>query len=232
MRCARRSADRGARHRLMLYAFTAAAMLIAPAVDAFTPTLSDQDIETARRSGATQADSRTHGYTVEDYVLYDAKQPLSEPPRKQEVEAVVLGTPFERLRYASYLASIQGRPMTAAQAQEAARKLEGTLHIVVFAHSPAATNADRSFLQRYREVVLQLEDGRSVRPQTHDIFGPAQDFFSVQGSGRERRWLGTLTWGFPLAPSAQETAQSKARLSFVDSSGTPYSFTVELGRYK
>jgi hypothetical protein len=216
----------------MLAAWLAAA---AHAAQAFTPRLSDTDIEEARRSGAQQADSRTHGYDVQDHVLYDVQQPISQPPRKEEVEAVIAGTPYERLRYASYLASIQGEPMTALQAQAEARKLDGTLHLVVFAHSPSARPADKDFLQRYQDVVLRLDGGTEVRPDASSIFGPAQDFFSVQGSGRERRWLGTLTWRFPLAAIGNDSRQLEGlqgTLTFKDSSGNAYDIPVDLGRYR
>jgi hypothetical protein len=200
---------------------------------AFTPRLSAQDIEEARRSGAQQADSRTHGYVVEDYVLYDVQQPLGAPPGAKEVEAVVLGTPFERLRYASYLASIQGEPLTDAGARRQARELDDTLHVVVFAHSPGASEVDRGFLQRYRDVRLEIDGGQAIEPRASTVFGPAQDFFSVQGSGRERRWLGTLTWEFALDQSTGQGAErSRGRLSFVDSSGHRYEVPFDLGKYR
>jgi hypothetical protein len=166
------------------------------AAPAFTPVLAPGDFNEARTAGAQQADSKTHGYVVKDYVLYDTRQPLTIPPGAGEVEAVIVGTPFERLRYASYLASLQGKPMTPQQSAALARELDESVHFVVFAHSPGVTEADRSFLERYTQVVFTLDTGESLAPLDSRVFGPARDFYIVPGSGRERRWLGTVTWKF------------------------------------
>ncbi len=214
----------------------AVALCCVPAVAVgFTPTLSPQDIEAARIAGAEAADSKTHGYAVQDYLLYDVQQPLTIAPGEGEVEAVVVGTPFERLRYASYLASLQGTPMTASQAAETARKLNGTVHVIVFAHSPGVTERDRNFLSEFGAAQLTLEDKQPIRADDAQLFGPARDFYIVPGSGRERRWLGTVTWRFPLQPLIQQNVpipSATGQLSFTDSTGRPYRFEVDLAKFR
>jgi hypothetical protein len=201
----------------------------------FTPVLGQGDVDQARAAGAEQAGSKTHGYVVKDYVLYDTGQQLTIPPGAGEVEAVVVGTPFERLRYASYLASLQGKPMTAEQAVENARKLDATLHFVVFAHSPGVTEKDRGFLDRYTKAVFTLDTGEALTASDSRVFGPARDFYIVPGSGRERRWLGTLTWTFSLRPvmdKGGDVSAATGSLTFTDSSGKTYDIAVDLGKYR
>jgi hypothetical protein len=212
----------------------AANLLLAPVAFAFTLDLSAADIEEARTSGQTQAANTNHGYKVNDYVLYDVPDPLRIAAGQGEVDAVVVGTPFERLRYQSYLTSMQGIDMTAQDATKTAQDLGGTLHVVVFAHSAGTSREEKDFLQQFSGTKLTLTDGRMIMPEANDIFGPARDFYMAEKASGFY-WLGYRSYRFRLASLAGEgvdVAQLKGTVSFADSTGRAYSFPIDLGKYR
>ena len=208
------------------------ALLLGVAV-AFTPVLTQQDVQAAVGSGEKML-SPKHGYIVKDYVLFDVPDPLVITPDEGEVEAVVVGTPFERLQYASYLSHYQGPSLTTAKARQKARTLNNTVHFVAFAHAPSGDEKDRDFLSKFAPATLTT-GGDTLSAANVDTFGPAKDFYTVQGKRTEFLWLGYVDYTFDLAPLATQgvdISTLEGTLKFTDSSGRAYSFEVDLSRYR
>ena len=208
-------------------------VLLLGLITAFTPELSQKDIRAAVDSGNKMI-SPKHGYIVKDYVLFDVPDPLVITPDEGEVEAVIVGTPFERLQYSSYLTRYQGSDLTQAKAQQQARMLSNTVHFVAFAHAPSGEEKDRNFLAKFSKATLTT-GGDTLSAASVDTFGPAKDFYTVQGKQTEFLWLGYVDYTFNLAPLAAQgvnLSQLQGTLKFSDSSGKAYSFKVDLSNYR
>jgi len=53
-----------------------------------------------------------HGYRAQHYILYAERNTLHIRKGIGPVEAILVGTPYERLRFASYLAAFQGQAVS------------------------------------------------------------------------------------------------------------------------
>ena len=203
------------------------------AIVAFTPELSQEDVQAAVDSGNAMI-SPEHGYTVKDYVLFDVPDPLVITPDEGEVEAVVVGTPFERLQYASYLSHYQGPALTPEEAQQKADDLNNTVHFIAFAHAPSGEEKYRDFLSAFGPATLTTAD-TTLSATDVTTFGPAKDAYTIQGKQTEFLWLGYVDYTFDLAPLAAQGVDISAlqgTLAFSDSSGRKYSFEVDLSKYR
>jgi hypothetical protein len=74
---------------------------------AFTPALAQR----AAREGAAMADARA-SYAVAPWVIYQSKNPLRATHGRAGVDAIVIETPYERVRYYGYLHRLQGDAIT------------------------------------------------------------------------------------------------------------------------
>ena len=200
---------------------------------AFDPHLPPSEVRRAVAAGERMA-TPSSGYKLQNWVLFDVKDPFTIGPNQGTVEAVVVGTPFERLRYASYLAAFQGTPLKPEEAQQQAADLDNTVSFIVFAHAPGTGDQYRSFLQGFRGASLNLEGagGQKLKLVHTEITGPAQDFYNVPGKAAEFRYLGNVAFKFGLGQVGRKGALAKATFSFTDSTGQNYRFPVELGRYR
>lgn len=193
---------------------------------AFTPVLNRTQIAAAVHSGALLF-RQGRGYQAPRHVLFAEQNTLHIRKGEGPVEAILVGTPYERLKYASYLAAFQGRSMGLRSAQTIARQNANVLQFVVFAHGNGPR--DRDFLRRISSG--RLEFGRYVlRPsRTPEIFGPALDYYQIDGVGRQFRWLGSVTFRFDL--SRLPPNGTSGIFSFTDSQGSMRSYRVDLARY-
>ena len=201
---------------------------------AFDPQLSPAEVQRAVQAGAQMA-TPASGYKLQAWVLFEVKDPFIIHPQQGLVEAVITGTPFERLRYASYLAAFQGQTLKPAAAQKLAAQLDNTVTFIVFAHAPGGGDQYRDFLKGFRAASLSVNgSGETLKPVHTEIVGPAQDFYNVPGKAAEFRWLGNVAFRFDLKPlTSKNIALSKlgATFSFTDSAGQHYHFPVKLGNY-
>ncbi len=193
--------------------------------------LGPEAIQEAADAGAAEV-SRQHGYRAGAYVLWDDDDPLTIEPGEGQVEAVLVGTPFERLRYRSYLQNYQGKPFGPQDARQAAQGLENTVTFVVFAHSQGATQEDRDFLQQFSDVTLEIEGGPTLTPAEIDTFGPSQDFYTVAGKAAEFRYLGSLSLRFDLSGVEGDVSAAQGTFSFTTPAGEARSFEVDFSRYR
>lgn len=201
---------------------------------AFTPQLSQADIQEAVQAGTEMA-SRERGYHLQDWVLYGVEDPFLILPEQGEVEAVIVATPFELLRYQSFLHAFQGKAFTPEQAQELAAELEDTISFQVFVHAPAPGDEYRDFLSAFTMAAFTVAGDESLAPLSIETFGPAQDFYNLPDAAVQIRYLGYVTFRFDLG-SLEESAGNFGNLTgtftLTDSSGQDYSFEVDLSEYR
>ena len=214
---------------------------------AVQPTLTPQEVQRAIAEG-TAMNTPSNGYILKDYLLKEYNSGVSLTPGAGEVDAITVATPYERLRYSSYLEALQQRPMTVAKAQPILRQYRNKVTFVVFTHSPYTVDAEneqflqaygntsikdasgktrqRSYLDQYKTATLEL-GGKSYTARP-GVEGPYTDIFSIQGSRPESRYLGLINYGFDLsrlAASGKITGRGGAALQ-----GQPGQNPVHPGR--
>ena len=150
-------------------------------------------------------------YSVRPWLLYQSRDPLSAVHGRAGIDAVVVATPYERVRYHAYLDALQDIRVTPAMVEAMRRKARNSVGFLVYAHS--RTSLDRTFLAAFRPA-----------PATH--FGPALDFYDV-GSFREQRWVGSVTYRFPVRNCSEQGV-----LHFTDGEDARYRFAYDLSRYR
>lgn len=183
-----------------------------------TPSLARQ----AAREGVALASS-AGGYKVAPWVIYQSKDPLSAVHGKAGIDAIILETPYERVRYYAYLHRLQGDTVTGALVKRLYLRARNRLGFVVYAHSRSDT--DRTFLNGFGDPLLD-ESGTVERPLARSIFGPSSDFYDV-GSFREQRWVGSLTVRFGLPHCA-----GNERFTISGPYGLRYAVPFDLLRYR
>ena len=156
--------------------------------------------------------ARAHAaYGVKPWVLYQSKDPLSAVHGKAGVDAVIVETPYERVRYDAFLQALQGLPVRPNDVARWRRHAQNEFGFLVYAHSRSET--DRRFLQRFVPA-----------PSVH--FGPSLDFYDV-GTFREQRWTGSLTYRFPA-----RACDARGTFAFAGPYGKRYRFAYDLGAYR
>lgn len=197
----------------------------------FTGSLSRAQITAAVRSGVTLV-RQGRGYQAPGYLLFAERNTLGIRNGDSPVEAILVGTPYERLRYASYLAAFQGQSIGRLWADGLAHRNENVLQFIVFTHSN--TSRDRNFLERISKGRLQLGRYVLTPSKAPEIFGPALDYYQVDGSGRQFRWLGSVTFRFDLSRLQGDRGLEDASgtFSFTDSGGTTRRYHVDLAHYR
>ena len=218
---------------------------------AVQPTLSGQQVQRAIQEG-TRMNTPSTGYMLGNYLLKEYNSGVSLTPGASEVDAVAVATPFERLRYYSYLEALQERTMTLPRARNILGQYQNKVGFVIFAHSPYTVDAEtelfkqaygsssinengkvrqRSFLDQYGPATLIIAGKTyTARPV---VDGPYTDIFSIQGSRPESHYLGLVNYSFDLSPLIKDGKISgKGILRFKDSTGkTEYRLDVDLGKY-
>jgi len=221
---------KGARAILALTCAIAAAL---PAgAPAFTPALSQRQIRGAISAGRTLF-QEGRGYQAPQHVLFARQNTLHIQRGQGPIEAILVGTPYERLKFASYLSAFEGRPMSLSHALSIVRQDRDVLQFIVFAHSNGAQ--DRNFLTRISQGKLQLAGHNIAASNPPARFGPALDFYDVDGAGRQFRWLGSVTFRFNLSQFSQQRSNlesSSGTFSFVDSQSTTRRYHIDLKRYQ
>ena len=121
--------------RTLLGLLGLAALTLGSTVQAVTLTLSPAVVTEALKAGEDMS-IKEGGYILGSYLLKAYNQDVILRPNSPEIDGIVLGTPFERLRYESYLARLEGKPLTTAQASAFAQNLNGKITVRVYSHSP------------------------------------------------------------------------------------------------
>ncbi|HZZ64331.1 MAG TPA: hypothetical protein VFE17_02440 [Candidatus Baltobacteraceae bacterium] len=166
-----------------------------------------------------------HGaYAVAPWVLYQSADPLRAAHGQAGVDAVIVETPFERVRYEAFLDAIQGLTVTPGMVSSMARQARSSIGFLVYAHS--RTDEDHNFLQGFSPGVLILSTGARVPDDQIVRFGPSSDFYDV-GTFREQRWVGSITYRFPL-----RSCDERGRFDFSDPYGHRYDLPFDLSRFR
>jgi hypothetical protein len=217
--------------RSMIAATIASLLVITSApVAALEPALTAAEQQSAIRDGRAIAFAH-QGYPVSTYTVFEVPDALAITPGGGYIDAVVVATPFERARYASYLAYFQQSSPSSDEIARASRADE--VDFLIFAHSSA--NMDRGFLSGFRAAAIS--SGRSVQltPVSHSTFGPTIDFYNVAGRGRQPRLVGFDTFRFdlrPLVARGVDVSRLRGTFAITDPYGRAYSLAFDLSKMR
>jgi hypothetical protein len=162
---------------------------------------------------------------VRPWVLWDARDPLRAVHGQADLDAVIVETPYERVRYEAYLNSLEALPLTIDAWRRAAA---GKFGFILYAHSKTGNDDEKRFLAKFSNASVVLSDGTRENAIERSIFGPSLDFYTV-ATFREERYTGSLTYRFRDPPS---TCKPKGTLTFTDAHGRRYRFAFDLARYR
>ncbi len=217
----------------------AGALAVSGVTLAFSPTLSSSQIQAAVKAGHTMV-SPKHGYSWKDHLVkqFDNGIDLTSAQATAEVDAVVVATPYERVRYNSYLDTYQGSPLSQKAASKLASTYANTVQFIVFAHSPTGAVKHQGFLGKFGTAELDVNGGPKLKPSKTSHSSTSRDFYDI-GTGNDTSakylWLGYVTYTFDLKPlESQGTHISslKGTLTFTNSQGKTFSVPVDLSKYE
>jgi hypothetical protein len=199
------------------------AALLGAALCAFPPA----DANRAAREGASLAAAR-RPYGVRPWLLYESRDPLRAVHAQADLDAVIVETPYERVRYEAYMQRLQALPVTPVQIERWRRAASGRFGIIVYAHSRTGADGEQRFLAAFSPATFTLTGGTRLAPDERIVFGPSPDFYNV-GTFREQRWTGSLTYRFHDPPA---TCKPKGTLQFADGYRRTYRFPLDLSKYR
>lgn len=176
--------------------------------------------QAAVRDGSAMA-RRRGMYDVHSWVIFQTADPLRATHGHAGVDAVIVETPFERVRYQAFLYTLQGTHVTPSQTQMFRKDALGRLGFLVYAHSK--TEQDRGFLHQFRPATLTAGSLRLQAP-AGETFGPSSDFYDV-GTFREERWVGSFSYRFAVA-----NCIDNGTLDFSDGYGGRYHVRFDLSK--
>jgi hypothetical protein len=209
---------------LLGFAFAFAA-LPAPAVEL---TLEPNEIAAAVGEGGAMA-ARGTGYAIGTYLLFGVDDALHIADDDQTIEAVIVATPYERLRFHAYLLAHEGRPAPGSGDQFVAGDRD-VLEIVVYAHSRGV--GDREFMQHFGAGTLASAETTREAAQVTST-DPVIDSYYLSSGAVVKRWLGQVTYRFNLRDDpALAAATTPATFSFLDDRGAAHRYTLNLAGYR
>lgn len=201
----------------------AAVLLIPPVAGAIELTPSAARVAAATADGAAM-ERGGDGYTIAPYLLFGVSDALHISDDDAIVEAVTLGTPYERLRFAAYLRSHQGLPFDAHDADEEAAADDGRVALIVSVHS--RTERDRDFMMHFGSGVLEGPDGTTLAATNVRVSAPVIDAYYRPDGAVLHRWLGQVTYVFDLRTNGPwATASAPLAFAFTDDRGKPHRYT-------
>ncbi|AWN23303.1 hypothetical protein DKM44_08725 [Deinococcus irradiatisoli] len=191
------------------------------------------DLSAAERQNALSAGqalaAKHQGYPVADYLIYDVHDALQLHPDQGSVEAVQVATPWERARWAGYLLSVQGKPVSEQAAQVIDDLKSGQVDFIVFAHSSGEGKDYQNFLKTFSAAHLNL-GSRDLTPVNTAYSGAAVDNYRDLNGNVTFLWSGNVTYRFDL--SQMPSTPQSGTLSFTDASGKKWNLKVDLSQYK
>ena len=218
---------------------TGSALALSPVL---TPALTEQAV----KEGDTMS-RETGVYTWGPYLLKTFTEDIRLTAESPEVDGIALGTPYERVRYESFLQTFQDRPLTPAQSTQLAKKWDNKISFLLYTHSPGPVSAEEelwqqaytrgnatetkgrehSYLDLYQSATLTV--GGKTLTAKPEIDGPYGDQFTLPAGTPEFRYLGVVHYTFDLSglPST-----GTVRLNFKDSSGKAYTQQADLSQLR
>lgn len=222
-----------------------ASVLSAP-VSALAPVLSQQQALQATREGDLMF-HQNGAYVWGSYLLKTYTEDIKLRVDSPEIDGIAIGTPYERLRYESFLASFQDEALTPVQTTALARSLQNKVTFLLYTHSPRGVgeeeeqwqqayhlgkvkptaNREHSYLDAYREATLTI-GGRTVKAQP--VFdGPYRDQFTLPTGGADFRFLGVVRYTFDVGGLP---TSGTATLTFRDSQGKVFTQKANLSQVR
>jgi hypothetical protein len=206
--------------------------LSASTAAAFEATLTSAEIRIAETAGLELAHSH-NGFPVSQYAIYSRPDALTLATGEGSVDAIIMGTPYERVCYASYVAAFQGQTPSATDLQSAASPF--TVDVIVIAHSAGQDANEQKFLSRFSDPTLHVGGVGSLKPISKSAFGPTIDFYNLANKKRVLRWVGFNSYRFDLralALSGTDVARLKAKMTISDPYGRRYSEPFDLAKMR
>jgi hypothetical protein len=209
---------------------------------ALTSSLSVEQINQATQEGDTMY-HRLGAYDWGNYLLKTYTDDVILAVNSPEVDGIAIGTPYERVRYESFLDSFQDMPLTLDNATVLADTLKNKVTFLIYTHSPRGVGEEEaqwqqayhlgdvkpsdtrehSYLDAYKPATLIIGGHSLVAEPVID--GPYRDQFTLPTGGAEFRFLGVVKYTFDL--SGVPTAD-RATLRFKDSAGKVFIQTANL----
>jgi hypothetical protein len=197
----------------------------------FEPILTTAAARRAASDGATMALDRGN-YRVQDYLVYASADPLRAQLHQAGIDAVVAETPFERVRYESFLSRFEGHPISRRELVQLRQATANEIGFIIYAHSRSATPREEEFLRAFRPAWIQLETGARLAAASATRFGPSREFYTVGIEGRDLRWVGSLTVRFHRPRTDVGPCAPAGTLHVVDGYGDRYAFPFDFAKYR
>ncbi|MBF6593593.1 MAG: hypothetical protein IVW51_03985 [Thermaceae bacterium] len=222
---------------------------------AFQPVLSDQDVQKAAQEGIQMVTPR-NGYILGNYLFKQFHDGIRLQKGEQEVDDIVVSTPYERVRYNGFIYAFQQKPFPLDTAKKIASELKNKITFSIYTHSTYSVDEELAdYLKVYQDKakaqgsdantdpnkqpsyliaysLATLEVGGKVYPAQKTYDGPFRDQFTIEGGKAEIHFLGVVHYTFDLRDLVNNgKIEGQGVLRFSDSQGKEYSETVDLGSY-
>ena len=188
--------------------------------------LSAASVNEAYTQGVTLGMREDQAYPLAPNAVYHTADTLRLEAANGDVDAVVIGTPWERVRYQSYLATIGGEEITPAQARERARLPDGSVAVLIFAHG--SKPSDQDFISGFTGVTLKLGTTTTHPAEARRSGTSGSQYPDTPGEIGER-FTGTITYIFHLTPAQ---LRNSGTLSFTDPTGKVFRLPIRLSAYR
>lgn len=222
------------------------ALALLGSAEAVIPNLSAADIAQARRDGDAM-NVKDSGYVLGNYLIKAYNDDVMLRPNTPEIDGIVLATPFEKIRYETYLSNLEGKPLTDMRAGTLAGTLAGKLTFRVYSHSPFAVDDEeeqwqlayqadkivanpdkqKSYLDFFKPATLTIAGKTYTAKPVVD--GPYRDNFTLPSGEATSRNLGVVFYTFEVK---NLPSKGSFTLKFDDSRGKPYSIKADLSSYR
>ena len=226
-----------------LTAFVLTLVCSGPSI-ALTSSLSAEQVKQATQDGDTMF-HQLGAYEWGAYLLKTYTDDVILAVDSPEVDGIAIGTPYERVRYESFLDSFQDMPLTPDGATVLADSLQNKVTFLIYTHSPRGVGEEEaqwqkayhlgdikpsdtrehSYLDSYKPATL-IVGGRSLIASLA-IDGPYRDQFTLPTGGAEFRFLGVVKYTFDLTGVS---ATERVTLRFKDSAGKVFIQTANLNK--
>jgi hypothetical protein len=197
-----------------------------PARAVETP-LTPRSVNDALDAGHAMADAHG-GYTIAPYLLFTVPDAVLITDDDATVEAVQVGTPFERLRFEAYREQLMRRPFNAPDVATYNELHAGRVDFIVYAHS--RTDKDRTFLDHFGGGALVRTDGTTAGTAEITRSVAVVDTYTKPGGVVVNRYLGQVTYRFTLSDAV--AAAAPLIFSFTDDHGAEHRLPLTLANYR
>lgn len=217
-------------HGFAILLSVAIAAIALPAMAVEAP-LSPATVSTAIDAGRRMANQHG-GYTIAPYLLFTVPDAELISDDSATVEAVQLGTPYERLRFEAYREQMMRIPFNADDIAAFDDQHANVIDFIVYAHS--RNDSDRAFLGRFAGGTLVRADGTTVATAQLVRTVPVIDTYTKPGGLVVNRYLGQITYRFALSDIVAAQAALSLQLTFVftDDAGLEHRVPVTLADFQ